>query len=39
MYIASLFSYTKQLEKLLTLVFLLVLRSQTYPDVAKTSTH
>ena len=38
-HITSLFSYTLQLEELLNLVFLLILRSQTYLDVAITSTH
>ena len=32
MHITSLFTYTSQLEELLNLVFLLILRSQTHPD-------
>ena len=39
MHITSLFSYTYQLQELLSLVFLLILCSQTYPDAAKASTH
>ena len=39
MHITSLFSYTYQLEELLNLVILLILGSQTYPDVNKASTH
>ena len=39
MLITSLFLYNYQLEELLNLVFLLILRSQTYPDVAKASSH
>ena len=39
MQITSLLSYTQQLKELLNLVFLLILCSQTYPDVAKASTH
>ena len=32
--ISLLFSYNEQLEVLLNVAFLLILRSQTYPDVA-----
>ena len=39
MHITSLFVHTYQLEELLNLVFLLILCSQTYPDVAKVQTH
>ena len=39
MHITSLFSYTWQPEALLNLVFLLILRPLTYPDVAKARTH
>ena len=39
MHITSLFSYTYQLEELLNLVFLPILQSQTYLNVAKASTH
>ena len=39
MQITALLSYTQQLKELLNLVFLLILCSQTYPDVAKASTH
>ena len=39
MHITSLLSYTLQLEELLNLVFLLILRSQIYSNVAKASTH
>ena len=39
MHITSLFSYTQQLKELLNLVFLLILCSQTYPNLAKASTH
>ena len=34
MHITSLFLYTQQLEEQLNLVFLLILHSQTYPNVA-----
>ena len=39
MHISSLFPHTWQLEELLHLVFLLILRPQIYPDVAKVSIH
>ena len=39
MHITSLFLDTQQHEELLNLVFLLILRSQTYPDVVKSWTH
>ena len=39
MHITSLFVYTWLFEKLPNLVFLLILRSQTFPDVFKASTH
>ena len=39
MHITFLLSYTEQLEELLNLVFLLILHSQTYPGIAKTSIH
>ena len=35
MHITSLFTYTSQLEELLNLVFLLILRSQTHPNYLK----
>ena len=35
MHITSVLSYTSQLEELLNLVFLLILRSQTYPGIPK----
>ena len=39
MHITSLFLYTRQIQELLNLVFLLTSLSQTHPDVAKASTH
>ena len=39
MHITSLLSYTLQIEELLNLVFLLILYSQTHPNVTKESTH